>query len=42
MYLNPIKSLPWDIHQQKNHCTCILCIKFIMLYSKELSENKSK
>ena len=41
MYLNPIKSLPWDIHIQPKCCSCILCIKFTHLCYKELSENKS-
>ena len=41
MYLNPIESLPWDIHIQSKCCPCILCIKFIHLYYEELSENRS-
>ena len=37
MYFNPIKSLPCD-NTQKGDCPCILCIKFIGLYYKELTE----
>ena len=39
MYLNPIQSLPWDKHTRKGDCPCILGIKFIRLYYKELTEN---
>ena len=38
MYLNPIKSLPWDQHTQNSDCPRILCIKFIGLYYKELTK----
>ena len=41
MYLNPIKSLPWDKHTQNGDCPFILCIKFIGLYYKEMNENKT-
>ena len=41
MHLKPIKSLPLDKHTQKGDCPCILCIKFIGLYYKELTENKT-
>ena len=42
MYLNPIKSLPWDIHRQTSECTCILCIKFIRFYYDEISNDLSE
>ena len=38
MYLNPIKSLPWDKHTQKGDCPCILCIKLIGFYYEEQTE----
>ena len=38
MYLNPIQSLSWDKHTQKGDCPCILCIKLVGLYYKELTE----
>ena len=41
LYLNAIKSLPWDNHTQKGDCPCIYCMKFIILYGKELAENKT-
>ena len=41
LYLDPIKSLPWDKHTQAGDCQCILCIKFIRLYYKELTQNRS-
>ena len=41
VYLNPIQSLSWDKHTQKGDCPCILCIKLVGLYYKELTENKS-
>ena len=37
LYINNTQSVPWDIHTQKGDCTCILCIKFIGLYYKELT-----
>ena len=39
LYINPIKSLPWDKHTQKGDCLCIYCLKLIGLYYKELSIN---
>ena len=41
MYLNPIQSLSWDKHTQKGDCPCILCIKLVGLYYKELTANKT-
>ena len=41
LYLDPMKSLPWDKHTQAGDCQCILCIKFIGLYYKELTQNRS-
>ena len=41
LYLDPIKSLPWDKHIQRGDCRCILCIKLIGLYCKDLTENKT-
>ena len=37
LYINPIKSLPWDKHTQKGDCPCIYCLKLIGLYYEELS-----
>ena len=42
MYLNPIQSLSWDKHTQKGDCPCILCIKLVGLYYKELSTRDGK
>ena len=39
--LNPIKCLPWDNHTQKVDSPCIYCLEFVMLYQKELTENKT-
>ena len=39
LYINPLKSLPWDKHTQKGNCPCIYCLKLIGLYYKELSIN---
>ena len=39
LYINDTISVPWDIHTQKGYCNCILCIKFIGLYYKELTQN---
>jgi len=42
LYLTPTKSLPWDKkHIQSGDCSCLLCIKFIGLYYKELTQNKT-
>ena len=41
LYLDPVKSLPWDKHTQAGDCQCILCKKFIGLYYKELTQNRS-
>ena len=40
MYLNPIKSLPWDKHTQNGDCSCILGIKFIGLCWRQSSAGK--
>ena len=40
LYINPIQSLPWDIHTQKGDCPCKYCLKLIGLYYKELTTNK--
>ena len=37
LYINPIKSLPWDKHTQKGDCPCIYCLKLIGLYYKDLT-----
>ena len=39
MYLNSIKSLPWDIHTQKGDCPCIYCLKSSGFYYEELTIN---
>ena len=39
LYINPIKSLPWDKHTQKGDCPCIYCLKLIGLYYKDLTRN---
>ena len=39
LYINPIKSLPWDKHTQKGDCPCIYCLKLIGLYYKDLTIN---
>ena len=39
MYLNPIKSLPCDNHTQQGDCPCLYCLKFMLLYHKEVNEN---
>ena len=39
LYINPIKSLPWDKHTQKGDCPCIYCLKLISLYYKDLTIN---
>ena len=36
MYLNSIKSLPWDIHTQKGYCPCIYCLELFILYRKDI------
>ena len=41
LYINNTQSVPWDIHIQKYECSCILCMKFIGLYGKELTHNKT-
>ena len=38
VYPNQKKSLPWDIHKQQGDCPCLFCLKFILLYHKELTE----
>ena len=37
LYLNNLDSVPWNIHTQKGDCNCLMCIKFIGLYFKELT-----
>ena len=39
LYINPIQSLPWDKHTQKDDCPCIHCLKLIGLYYKDLTIN---
>ena len=39
MYLNPVQSLPWDKRTQKGDCPCLYCLKFILLYHKEVNKN---
>ena len=41
VYLNPIQSLSWDKHTQKDDCPCIYCLKLVGLYYKELSDGLS-
>ena len=41
LYINNTYSVPWDTHTQMYECPCILCIKFIALYYKELTHNKT-
>ena len=41
MYLNPIQSLPWDQDTQQGDCPSLFCLKFILLYHKELTEKKT-
>ena len=41
MYLNPIQSLPWDKYTQKGDCSCLYCLKFILLYHKEIAETET-
>ena len=42
LYLTPTKSLPWGKkHKQSGDCSCLLCNKFIGLYFKELTQNKT-
>ena len=41
VYLNSIKSLPWDTHKQQGDCPSIYCLKFVMLYQEELPENRT-
>ena len=41
MNLNSIKSLSWDKHTQKGTCGCLLCLKFVMLYHKEICDGKT-
>ena len=38
-YLNPIQSLSWDRHTQKNDWLRVYCLKIIGLYYKEITEN---
>ena len=47
LYINPIQSLPWDKHTQKDcpgDCPCIYCLKLIGLYYKDsnINDNGSK
>ena len=41
VYLNPIQSLSWDKHTQKDGCPCIYCLKLVDLYYKELSTSET-
>ena len=41
VYLNPIQSLSWDKHTQKEDCHCIYCLKLIGLYYKESSTSET-
>ena len=38
MYLNPIKSLPWDKHTQQGDCPCLYCLKITLMYHDDLTE----
>ena len=42
MYLSSIKSLPSDKHSQKGNCPFLLCLKFVMLYLKNLCNRKTE
>ena len=41
MYINPIKCLPWEKQTQQGDYPCLYSLKFILLYHKELTENKT-
>ena len=41
IFLTEEQSLQGDKHIQSEYCLCIYCIKFVMLYQKELTESKT-
>ena len=40
LHINEIQSFPWDDHTQQGDCSCINCLKLVVLYYKDLTKNE--